>query len=160
MVEVFAFIAHLPTNPPAHLLCSPNFPRSHYAAIPGNTRQYADDRPFSCRVLPPNSSRIAAYPIFLPHKITLAPGCSGHRPPFVGAIARQLHDAIHHNLDCLFRPDFLNQIASSFRSGSQLSPLNRPKHRRDNHAPPDAVCQIRNPKARPLKTAGCPFPDS
>jgi hypothetical protein len=45
------------------------FCRSHYAAISGNTRQYADDAPFPCRVLPPNSSRIAAYLIFLPRKI-------------------------------------------------------------------------------------------
>ena len=48
-------------------------PRFEFPQVPlrGNTRQYADARPIPCRVLPPNSSRIAAYPIFLPHKITL-----------------------------------------------------------------------------------------
>jgi hypothetical protein len=35
-------------------------PRSRYAAIRGNIRQYADEGPFPCRVLPPNSSPIAA----------------------------------------------------------------------------------------------------
>jgi hypothetical protein len=48
------------------------FPRSHYAAISGNTWQYADEGQIPCRVLPPNSSPIAAYPIFLPRKITRA----------------------------------------------------------------------------------------
>jgi hypothetical protein len=37
------------------------FARSRYAAISGNTRQYADAGRFPCRVLPPDSSPVAAY---------------------------------------------------------------------------------------------------
>jgi hypothetical protein len=37
------------------------FARSRYAAISGNTRQYADAGQFPCRVLPPDSSPVAAY---------------------------------------------------------------------------------------------------
>jgi hypothetical protein len=40
-------------------LTSFEFPAPSYAAIPGNTRQYAGDRPFFCRVLPRNHPPIA-----------------------------------------------------------------------------------------------------
>jgi hypothetical protein len=43
----------------------------------GNTRQYADDARFSCRVLPLKRPLIAVYFIFLPHKITLLPDRKG-----------------------------------------------------------------------------------
>ena len=38
-------------------------------SLASTTRQYADEGPIPCRVLPPNSSPIAAYSIFLPRKI-------------------------------------------------------------------------------------------
>jgi hypothetical protein len=54
-----------------------------------------------------------------------------------GGFARQLHFATHHFLDCLFRPDFINQIASSFLSCPQLalSQLSTvPTTNADNHS--------------------------
>jgi len=118
------------------------FHRPHYAAISGNTRQYADARPFPCRVLPLNSSRIAAYPIFLPRKIRQTRGLW-----LRSTTAGRAPEASRLEPVCkLSKNPFLRQWAQKSQINWAFPPLSMPTlSRQSEFYHKSATCQINRP---------------